>query len=174
VKEIPLTRGYSAFVDDADYDWLSEFKWRAHKGGPGQGAPYALRVTSRRAGRRPVLMHREILDAPPGIPVDHVNGKTLDNRRQNLRLATTSLNNANQHTPIRNRVGFIGVFPGRRGRGFVARYKKGGRTIYIGAYTTAEDAARARDEVVSKLYGPFARLNFPGDVAAQVVEKVKR
>jgi hypothetical protein len=91
------------------------------------------------------------------MEVDHINHDTLDNRRDNLRLATRSQNRTNSLKILRNTSGFIGV--SRRFNGWIARFND----IHIGMYDTAEDAARAYDAVVSKERGEFAVLNFPGD-----------
>src|SRR3972149_1771950 len=82
MREITLTRGYVALVDDDDFSSLSTFKWFAK-----QNRDLAV-YAARSVGSRTIWMHRIIMDAPTGILVDHINGNGLDNRRSNLRLAT--------------------------------------------------------------------------------------
>lgn len=72
--------GFICLVDDEDFDALSKHRWRLHAQG------YAYRKTSRGAGRTvTLLMHRVIMNAPPGVEVDHL-GLKLDNRRSQLAL----------------------------------------------------------------------------------------
>lgn len=83
MKQIPLTKDHFAIVDDADYDWLSRFKWHFERG-------YACKKT-----REKVYMHKLINGAPKGMHTDHINGNGLDNRRDNLRSATAAQNSMN-------------------------------------------------------------------------------
>lgn len=80
VRIIVLTNGGETIVDAADYEWASLFKWRNSLG-------YARRDTTpeeRRAGAPGTLaLHRLIMNAPPGILVDHWDRDTLNNRRGN-------------------------------------------------------------------------------------------
>lgn len=94
MKLIPLAnnRGYAA-VDDTDYAALVKYRWHLHRsGGDNSGKGYAAR--GERRGKRVVVvrMHRQIVDAPMGMEVDHINGDRLDNRRENLRV-TSKLEN---------------------------------------------------------------------------------
>lgn len=148
-REIPLTRGKVAIVDDEDFEWLSQWKWCA-----GCAGKYALRGHERRA----LYMHRFILGASAGTLVDHVNGNGLDNRRCNLRLCTTRENSRNQ----RGRALYKGVYRDfRRADGvWRARIKLPDKTLHIGAFDTPEAAARAYDAAAIKHFGDFARLNF--------------
>lgn len=87
MKEIILTRGKVALVDDEDFDNISKSSWHCTKNGyaaHGVGDPNKKRKTNI------YLMHRELLSAPKGLDVDHVNGDKLDNRRINLRLCKHS------------------------------------------------------------------------------------
>ena len=81
MREIPLTRGKAAIVDDEDYESLSLHHWSCSKTG------YAMRGF-REGGKMVYLkMHHAILGKPlQGYVVDHINGDRLDNRRCNLRL----------------------------------------------------------------------------------------
>ena len=84
MKNIPLTKNLYSTVDDSDFEELSRYSWRALKG---DGTFYAARSYRVNGHQKTMLMHRQILNAPKGIPVDHViNRDGLDNRRGNIRL----------------------------------------------------------------------------------------
>ena len=95
-KEIQLTQGKVAVVDDEDYEMLIGLgvRWCLNDG-------YAFNA---QYGR----MHRFLMSAPTNRMVDHVNGDKLDNRRENLRLATSSENQANRRA-VRGASKFKGV-----------------------------------------------------------------
>src|SRR5690242_203106 len=98
MKEIQLTHGQVTIVDDEDFEWLSQWKWYAQLN---QSDGKYRAVRNKRIGPRNedrkimIWMHREILGAGNEIKVDHKNHNPLDNRKINLRLATSSQNNMN-------------------------------------------------------------------------------
>lgn len=157
MKYIPLTRGLFALVDDADYDWLSRYKWYAHHGGSQRGF-YAVRMSARAAGRRNILMHCEIIGVKG---IDHINHNGLDNRRKNLRQASTAQNIANQRLSVRSSSGFKGVSFYRDRQKWGAFITPQKNRIYLGAFSSPEAAARAYDTAAQKYFGEFACLNFP-------------
>lgn len=153
-----LSRGYVATVDD-DSPTLGK-KWSALVHPNGKHV-YGVRVVTKRIdGKRiqkMLYLHREVMDAPSGVEVDHINRNTLDNRKENLRFATRAQQNANR-TKGKSKSGFKGVTVDPNGTvKFVARY--GGK--HIGRYASAEDAARAYDAFAKETVGDFATLNFP-------------
>jgi hypothetical protein len=156
VRYIPLTRGLYAIVDKADYEWLSRYRWCTLGAGE---RPYACR----RENGKTIYMHREILQAPPDLCVDHIHGFTLDNRRANLRTCTHSEN-------MRNRKGNSGrdLPKGVTWQSHCNKYRAGiaidGKPMHIGYYDDPIEAARAYDRKAIELFGEFARLNFPDDV----------
>jgi hypothetical protein len=154
---IELTRGHVALVDDEDYEALNRWNWMFVPRRSRAGGGYAYR--QRREGGKQVniLMHRVVIGAPDGVPVDHKNNIGLDNRRANLRLTTPALNPRN--SAPRSRTGYRGVsfFRGR----WRARITGAGLFVYLGSYLTVEEAARAVDDGLRKRFGDFAYLNFP-------------
>lgn len=106
-----------------------------------------------------VLMHRLILLAPDTTLVDHINGDPLDNRRENLRYATQSQQNANRHRTF-GASRFKGVYRRRDGLKWCAQCRvPGGKQRYLGSFDSEEDAARAYNAAATELFGEYARLN---------------
>jgi hypothetical protein len=157
IRYIPLTRGLHAIVDADDYEALSRHKWSVQPSRTGTTF-YAKRTCHGRL----VLMHREIIKAPQGTFVDHINGNGLDNRRCNLRLCTPRQNSCNRSKQRKARHRFIGVHPCGKYT-YQATVMHKGETYRAGTFTDEVKAAKARDRLALELHGPFARLNFPPD-----------
>jgi hypothetical protein len=156
---IPLTQGQDAIVDVEDFEWISRWNWNAHWDHHAK-CFYARRQQSGKT----IMMHREIMHLKIGQLADHKNGNSLDNRKQNLRLATVSQNTANTKNKSENSSGYRGVSRhGKRWRAVVVHH---GRYISIGTFATREMAARAYDQIAQKMFGEFAHLNYPQAVNA--------
>lgn len=110
------------------------------------------------------FVHRLVCEAFSGPApsedhvVGHIDGNPLNNRRENLRWATASENSGNTRR-AGNGAGYRGVVK-RRG-GFAAYGCIGSKTVFLGAFDTAREAARAYDEHAVQHFGAFAKLNFP-------------
>lgn len=155
MREIPLTKGFVAIVDDEDYEDLSRFNWCVR-------SVYACRkklLTEGGNGKQFVSMHHLILPPSPGMVVDHINGNPFDNRRSNLRLCTQSQNAVNQGTYGKS--GFKGVYKDTKATGWNAIMRVNGKIKHLGYFAEADDAARCFDEHARTHHGQFARLNFP-------------
>ena len=101
MRTIPLTHGKVTLVDDEDYERFGHVTWRVWNNTCGYF--YVSNRYSLGKGRRKRrLLHREIIGAPPGMVVDHINHDTLDNRKENLRLCTRSQNGMNRKGPPSN------------------------------------------------------------------------
>lgn len=159
MKHIPLTQGQQAIVDDADFDWLNRWKWRALKSGK---TFYASRAVQRGLRRKTIYMHRFILGLGDGDTreADHIKGDGLDNRRSNLRIATHAENSANRRLSKNNTSGYNGVSWRKREKKWRAQIKVGQKHISLGRYDDPIDAARAYDKAARKHFGEFARTNF--------------
>lgn len=148
MTRLRLANGGHVLVDDDVVDFLSQWTWwRDSKG-------YAVR----RERRRAILMHVVIMgEVPPGLEVDHQSGDRLDNRRENLRLATALDNGANRVKPARSKSPFKGVRKWRRC--YVARIGRSRLQLHLGSFRSAHEAAFAYDVAAPLVFGEFARLN---------------
>lgn len=156
-REIPLTQGKVALVDEADYNFLMQWKWFAWKNTGGQY--YAGRRVRIAVGKQATVhMHRAILSAPDGMQVDHVNHETLDNRRENLRLATFSQNTKNRKRYKNNTSGIKGVSLYKPSQKWIAIISVDGKFKHLGYYVSKEAAAHAYAEAAHRFHGDFACL----------------
>jgi hypothetical protein len=159
MKHILLTKGYTTVVDDKDFAWLNQWKWSVQEASNGRA--YALRtirnhVTKKRSR---VYMHRLILQLSVGCTreVDHKDRNGLNNRRDNLRRATTSQNQANSCLPSHNTSGFKGVSWNARQQRWKAEMRYRGRQYFLGYFLTARAAKKVRDCASKRMFGAFAR-----------------
>ena len=141
-----------SLVDKADYLWLSQWTWRRSSDG------YAVRSEGRGSQKRTVRLHRQINETPPDYVTDHVNGNKLDNRRCNLRTATTRQNNANASDRSR-RSRFRGVYWHMTAGKWYAQISRDGKPKHLGLFASEVQAARAYDAAAAATHGDFARLN---------------
>jgi hypothetical protein len=159
VKQIELTQGKIAIVDDEDFESLSKFRWFACKG---KNTFYAKRYAGRVNGKqRMIWMHREILGLKPGDPdVDHRDGNGLNNQKKNLRKVTNSENAMNKRNQRGSLSEFKGVCWDKSRNKWKAQIHIDGKLNFLGYFDKEEDAARAYDEAAAKNFGDFAKLNF--------------
>ena len=156
VRHIPVGHGLFATVDAADYKRLSKYKWYGCKI---YGRTYAVRHNDQ---GQIVYMHREVVHAPKGSVVDHINHNILNNRQCNLRVCTQAQNAANAG-PRGAASGYVGVY--KNGKKWMAMITCRGKHYYLGCFDDPIEAAKARDRKAYALHGPFAYLNFPEDFA---------
>ena len=160
MKEIQLTQGKTALVDDEDYEELNKYKWFVCKCGPHFYASREGKMVNRK--RFPMIrMHREIMKPPEGLKVDHINMDTLNNQRDNLRLCTHQQNLRNRKSCKGSTSRFKGVCWDKSRTKWMATIKVDvGQQKYLGRHDSEVVAARAYNNAAINLFGDFARLNF--------------
>jgi dipeptidase D len=161
-RKIYLGEGEWTILEPQDYYRFGSLKWCATGD---DECVYAARIIKKTVcGRvKSVYLHREIMDPPKGLLVDHKNGDTLDNRKANLRLATHSQNVCNSNSRIdksKTVSRFRGLVFLKRKKKWGARITYHGKVIWLGTFTNEIDAAKAYDAAARKYHGEFARLNF--------------
>jgi len=171
VQGIPLTKGKITIVDADDYEWLSQWKWSAHKS---YYMFYAERHTYPNGNDVVVKMHRAILGLSygDGKIVDHRSRDGLDNRRTNLRIASRSLNKYNCKLYRNNTSGYRGVHWWKTACKWKAYININGKRKSLGHHPTAIDAAIAYDKSAIDIWGNDARLNFPDKRSEYVSEHI--
>jgi hypothetical protein len=156
-RTIPLTQGKIALVDVADYEFLMQWKWCAHKD---RRTWYAVR-NSRFGGKRStVRMHHVVAERSgiaKGVLVDHADRDGLHNWRTNIRPASYSQNSHNRRLRSDNTSGLIGVR--QKSNKYVAQIGEGNKKRHLGYFDTPNLAAKAYNKEAIALYGEFARLN---------------
>ena len=156
--EIPLTKGYTALVDDADAGLVLGVKWRAIVTDRSVYAGRAVRSTA--GTRRQSIQYMHTLITGWAI-TDHRDGNGLNNQRANLRQATLTQNNRNRRAN-RSASRFKGVAINRgRGMPWKAAIGFDGISRHLGYFADESDAARAYDKAARELFGEFAAVNFP-------------
>jgi len=159
VKKIVTSNGMETLVDDEDYIELSKYKWCAYWNKTSKSW-YVIR-TDYTNGKTTIYMARYILNCPDDMQVDHINHDTMDNRKSNLRICYKFENIRNRKWNDNNTSGYKGVYWHKRDRKWRSQYGINKTRKYIGSYNNPIVAALMYDDVVSKVYGEFASLNFP-------------
>jgi hypothetical protein len=158
-RRIYLGEGLFTIVDPDVYYWLNQFHWSPRRN---SNCVYAVRFLNEPGKKTKILsMHREIMNPEKGLLVDHRNGLTLDNRRENLRIATHSQNQFNKtKTSLKTSSRYVGVYREKHSRLWASKIGREGKSIWLGRFKSEIDAARAYDEAAKKYHKDFAHLNF--------------
>lgn len=172
MKKIPLTRGFVALIDDADYPAVSQYRWHALVTATGVyaiGRPYPTRGRQRpnlpegpKTPLKKKLLHRFLLGlGEDETQVDHRNQDTLDNRRKNLRVGTAQQNRCNRPKRAGTSSVYKGVTWNAASSLWHAKITAHRRCLYVGAFDDERKAALAYDRAASSYHGEFAFFNFP-------------
>lgn len=152
---VPLTQGYEAIIDAADAAEIGRYNWHVLRN-PGKPT-YAMRTQMCDGVKQTIRMHRVLLPTSKGIEVDHRDGDGLNNRRSNLRPATSSQQNYNQAIRSDNKSGYRGVSWSRPNRKWVAHIQIDGKAKHLGYFRCPTSAAITYAKAAAQLHGEFRR-----------------
>lgn len=130
-------------VDYRDSQELNENGWYINAGGYAARTEY-LGTWGGRQHSRLIYMHRQIMNAPTGKVIDHINGDKLDNRRGNLRICNQSVNMFNYGLPKHNTSGYRGVSWNKARNKWMAQIKHDKKNYNLGLFVDIQDALAAR------------------------------
>ncbi len=158
MREIPLTQGQVALVNDEDFEELNKYSWQAF------WSEKAKAFYAKRGGG--FQMHRQIMAVTdPKIHVDHWDHNTLNNQRHNLRPCTCNQNQYNKRKYPSSSIykGVTWFKRTRRWQAYIRTPILSGRGIkkHLGYFSDEVEAARAYDSAAREYFGEFALLNFP-------------
>ena len=166
MKQIELTQGYVALVDDEDFERVSQFKWQAvEEKSKGKDkkvrSVYAQRALPREDGKqRKERMHRFILGVDPAVEVDHKDSDGLNNQKDNIRASTDRQNAQNMRKQENKTSRFKGVYWYKLRNCWRAKIRTDGILKSLGYYKDEKQAALAYDAAARHFFGEFAHTNF--------------
>lgn len=161
MKEIPLTQGKVALVDVEDYERINKYKWHYNSG-------YAVRQIrvepsdGYKNRQKKLFMHRVILNIKVSYKyeeIDHINGNSIDNRKENLRAVEHKQNCQNRKIQSNNKSKYKGVHLQKDCKRYRADISVNSKQVYLGMYETAVQAAIVYNVAAIKYYGKYAKLN---------------
>ncbi len=161
MRELKLSNGFIVFVDDEDYEWLSQYKWQI---GKRRHTCYVYRNgrTINGVKQHSPYMHREIMSKYHDVgymDVDHIDNNGLNNCKNNLRLCTRTQNHGNR----RVQTGFTSKYKGVGWHKTTNRWRAyiqiNGKYVHLGMFNDERLAALAYNNAAINHFGEFAKLN---------------
>ncbi len=158
---------HNIIVDVEDLELVSAYRWNLCKKvskTSGDVSFYAIsKVKKEDGGWRGIQMHRIILGLDFGDKrwTDHINYKTLDNRRCNLRSCSHSESVRHRRKTSGTSSKYKGVWFSTKNKNWTLRIMVGGKMAYLGSFKTQKEAAIQYDVAAFAEFGEFAELNFP-------------
>ena len=160
MKEIPLTQGYIALIDDEDYERISQVNWHAEVVLRKDGSIRQV-YAKRRIDKTTQRMHRLLTGVTdPQIDVDHRDNYGLNNQKHNLRVATRQQNLRNRGAQRNGTSGFKGVSWHKGDKTWYANITANNKLQNLGRFSDPLEAACAYDMAAVKHFGEFAHCNF--------------
>lgn len=147
-----LKSGRAFDIDESDFEFTSQFKISliCRIDGKGFYVSCCDKVTRKYVG----LLHRLLLNCPIGKVVDHIDNNGLNNRRDNLRIATHTQNQMNRRSNVNE---ICGVWFRLDRKKWAARITVEGKIKSLGHFDTFEEACVARLAAEKLYFGEFAR-----------------
>jgi hypothetical protein len=161
MKQIKLSQGFVAIIDDRDYELVSSYKWHVYISRAKVPVYYAQSSFRINGITKTISMHLLILGKKKGFIIDHADRNGLNNTRENIRFVTYSQNSLNTKAKINRANKYRGVFFDKRDSTYYSQIMVQGKRISLGRSKSEYECALMRDEAALKYHGELANLNFP-------------
>lgn len=156
IKSVSKGKRFDILVDDDVYEWASKQRWSIHGK---ETATFYARNGSRKNRQD---MHQMLIECPPGMEIDHIDGNGLNNQIDNLRVVTKQQNAQNRKYSARGISKYKGVSCyslQTRKKPWYARIKVKGNQKLLGYFLTEKEAALAYNKAALEFFGEYAQLN---------------
>lgn len=142
--------GETFYFDKEDYDKIRDYIWFVSSDG--------YIVSSTRLDSSKQRLHRLVVGCDDNaLRVDHINHNKSDNRKNNLRIVTSSENLMNKRVGSNNQSGYTGVcYSSRKGGCWRAYINKDGKQYHLGYFDNIENAIKVRNDAEDKLFGEYS------------------
>lgn len=144
------SQGEPFYVDFEDFWKVRDICWRKDKDG------YLIGCLD---NKRPIRLHRYIMDCPDNMVVDHISHDITDNRKNNLRIATVSQNQMNKKKTNRNTSGVVGVNWNKSHDKWMAQIVINHKKVLLGYFNNFDDAVETRKKAEDKYFGEWSYDN---------------
>jgi hypothetical protein len=148
--------GYDVIISKSDSDRVKKKKW--NRCGHKNKGPYFSHGYREKGRTKQIILHRFLVDCPEGMYVDHINGNTLDCRRDNLRICTPAENSRNYPKPKTNTSGYKGVHYDKKSSKWRACIGFNNKLIHLGFFTDIEEAHNAYVKASKKYHKEYGRI----------------
>ena len=153
MKKIQLTQNKFTIVDDEDYGELNKRNWYANLNRSVK-TYYAVRKDYQ-LNKKNIHMHRVIMNCPKDKFIDHINGNTLDNRKENLRICTGTQNQGNMKIHKDNASGIKGITWDKSRKKWKAQISINNKSKHLGLFSDKLKAKAAYTKAAKQYFGEF-------------------
>lgn len=163
MKQIPLTQGKFAIVDDEDFEYLSRFSWTYAEI---KGLTRVYRNIKFFRGRANICMEDFIVNRPYGYQVlFHKNGDRLDFQKKNIGfMVVEAVRHNGRKVSGKYSSDYKGIAKNNRGKAWRAQIEKGkrgelGHILFVKTFDTENEAAKWWNKKAREIYGDNAYQN---------------
>jgi hypothetical protein len=149
MRSINLNQNKVVYVDDEDFERLSQFHWIYRPERDGETG-YAIRHAKVNNKNATVYLHRELMNPPPGYAVIFKNHDRLDCRKENLAVVTTEESRRSHRVRTDSKTGIKGVRFNPGAGTWTAFVYRNGHYCGLGTFDLQMDAMKAYVDAVIK------------------------